>query len=187
VSTDSEEIADIGRRWGAAVPFLRPHELASDTATTFSAVEHALRYYREHLHREFDLIVLLEPTSPLREDTDIDSMLERLISGWDEYDSIVSLGEVREHPSIMKRLQGADIRPYSSELSQTTRRQDNPPAYFPYGVAYIAKINSLLEEKSFYTKRCTYFVIKRYQNYEIDDLYDFICVEAVMRHAWKLP
>jgi CMP-N-acetylneuraminic acid synthetase len=186
VSTDGDEIARVAAQFGARVPFRRPAELAGDEATTLSAVEHALGYYASRLGRRFDLLVLLEPTSPLREDDDIDNMLERLVARWESFDSIVSLGEVREHPSIMKRLRGEMIEPYCQGLSQTTRRQDNPPAYFPYGVAYIVKTDSLLREKKFYTERCCHYLIKRYQGYEIDDLHDFLCVEAVMKHERRL-
>ncbi len=187
VTTDSPEIADVAREYRAAVPFLRPAELATDHASTYEVIRHALAYYRTTEGREFDYIVMLEPTSPLREDHDIDRMLEALDTRADEFDAIVSVGQVTEHPSIMKRLIGNRIEPFCPELVQTTRRQDNAPAYFPYGVAYIAKTRALLEENTFYTRRCTYFPIKRYQNYEIDDLYDLLCVESVMRHEWRLP
>lgn len=187
VTTDSPEIAQIAKNYGADVPFLRPPELASDRAPTYDVVKHALTYYRKVERREFDYTVLLEPTSPLREDDDIDRMLEALDSRHGEFDSIVSVGQVSEHPSIMKRLAGERMEPYCQELVQTTRRQDNVPAYFPYGVAYIAKTTSLLDEKTFYTRKCMWFSIKRYQNYEIDDIYDLLCVENVMRHEWGLP
>lgn len=186
VSTDGEEIADVAMAYGAHVPFRRPPEISTDAATTLSAVKHALDYYRDKLGRQFEIVVLLEPTSPLREEEDIDRMLERLTQEWDDFDSIVSLGEVREHPSIMKRLVEHGIEPFCPELAQKSRRQDNLPAYFPYGVAYVVKASSLLQEEAFYTRRCTYHLIKRYQNFEIDDLHDFLCVEAVMRHEWKL-
>jgi CMP-N-acetylneuraminic acid synthetase len=181
VSTDGEDIARVAGQFGAKVPFRRPAELAGDSATTLSVVEHALDYYGK-LGRTFEVLVLLEPTSPLREDDDIDNMLERLVARWERFDSIVSLGEVREHPSIMKRLRGELIEPYCEGLALTTRRQDNPPAFFPYGVAYIVKVDALLRERKFYTERCCYYLLKRYQGYEIDDLHDFLCVEAVMRH-----
>ena len=186
VSTDSEEIAEISRSAGAAVPFLRPEELASDTSSTHSVVVHALDYYREHLSQQFDYVVLLEPTSPLREKDDVDCMLEKLESHSDEFDSIISIGEVTEHPSIMKRKVGDSVEPFCSELEQMHRRQDNIPAYFPYGIAYIAKTDNLLTEETFYTRRSAYYTIRRYQNYEIDDIYDFCCIESVMRYEWKL-
>lgn len=186
VTTDSTEIAEISKAAGAHVPFLRPAELATDKASTYDAIHHALDFLKKHEAQTFDYVVLLEPTSPLREDDDIDRMLMQLVANSAEFDSIISVGEVDEHPSILKRLNGAYLEPFCPELLQTTRRQDNEPAYFPYGVAYIAKTDALLAENTFYTKRCTHFKIKQYQNYEIDDIYGFLCVESIMKNEWSL-
>ena len=186
VTTDHQKIADIAQDFGAHVPFLRPAEFATDQSSTYDVIRHSLAYMKDAECKEFDYIVLLEPTSPLREDDDISQMLELIVSRQDEFDSIISIGEVTEHPSIMKRLVGDGIEPYYSSLAQTTRRQDNPAAYFPFGVAYIAKTSSLLKENTFYTRRSMYFLIKRYQNYEIDDIYQFLCTESVMKHEWGL-
>lgn len=183
VTTDSEEIADVAQKYGAKVPFLRPMELATDTATTFDTVKHAIYFYKENLGREFDYVVLLEPTSPLREPGDIDNMIEKIIANENEIDSIVSIGEVHEHPSIMKKIVDKNfIKSYCDSLEMTTRRQDNDKAYFPYGVAYIVKKNTLLEEKTFYTQKNTFFEIQRHQCFEIDDIYDFLTVESVMKY-----
>jgi CMP-N,N'-diacetyllegionaminic acid synthase len=186
VTTDSTEIASVAETLGASVPFLRPAELSTDSATTFSAVKHAIDYYNKSLNRVFDYIVLLEPTSPLREDNDIDNMLEILTKNEGSYDSLISIGEVGEHPSIMKKINGKYIEPFCPELKLTTRRQDNEPAYFPYGVAYMAKTASLINEETFYTKRSGYYLLKRYQNYEIDDLYDFLSIENIMKYEWRI-
>ena len=186
VTTDSEEIANIAREFGASVPFLRPAELASDTATSLDAVKHAIDFYERELHKEFDYIVLLEPTSPLREKNDLDLMIEKIRLVDDEYDAIVTLGEVHEHPSIMKKIVGNAIEPYAKDLVMATRRQDNEVAYFPYGVGYIVKIITLLEEKTFYPKRTTHHLIKRYQCHEIDDIYDFLAIENIMKYEREL-
>lgn len=186
VTTDSAEIAAVARQFGAAVPFMRPPELSSDRATSFDTVVHTLDFYRREQGREFDYVVLLEPTSPLREDDDVDNMLAALEARADAYDSIVPIGEVGTHPSIMKRWENGNLAPFCPELAQTSRRQDNLPAYFPYGVAYVVKTRTLLEEKSFYSRRGLGYPIKRYQCYEIDDIYDFVCVESVMKHEWNL-
>lgn len=186
VSTDSPEIAEVAGDCGAEVPFLRPAHLATDTASSYDVIRHVLAHYRDTAGREFDYTALLEPTSPLREDDDIDRVFAKLDAASDAYDSIVTLGEVGQHPSIMKRMIGSGIEPFCGELAQTTRRQDNEPAYFPYGVAYVAKTGVLLEENTFYTRRCMGFPIRRYQNYEIDDVYDFYCVESVMKREWRL-
>jgi CMP-N-acetylneuraminic acid synthetase len=186
VSTDGADIADIARAYGAEVPGLRPPALATDVASTYDVIRHVLDTLRRDDGREFDYVVLLEPTSPLREDDDIDRMLTALDDASDRFDSIVSVGQVSEHPSIMKRLVEGRVEPYYGGETAAARRQDNPPAYFPFGVAYIAKTAALLEENTFYTRRCAGYPIQRYQNYEIDDLFDFLCVESVMRHQWGM-
>jgi len=185
VTTDNLDIANISKNCGAEVPFMRPKNLARDDSSTFDAVMHALSHYKDK-NISFDYIVLLEPTSPLREDEDIDKMLEKLHKNKNDYDSIISIGEVGEHPSIIKKIVNENLQPFEPNIKQTLRRQDNIPSYFPYGVAYIAKTRNLVSEKSFYTKRCTYFELKRYQNYEIDDIYDFLCVENVMKFEWRI-
>jgi CMP-N-acetylneuraminic acid synthetase len=187
VSTDSEEIAAAARRIGADVPFIRPAELATDTAVVYDVIRHALTFVRDRDRREFDYTVLLEPTSPLREDDDVDRMLDALVARESDFDAIVSVGEIREHPSIVKRFVDCRIEPFCPELVLTPRRQDYESAYFPFGVAYIAKTPKLLGANTFYLPRCLGHVIKRYQNYEIDDAYDCLCVEAVMKHEWNLP
>lgn len=186
VTTDSEEIAGIALKFGASAPFIRPAELASDIATSFDAIKHAIDFYEKELNKTFDFIVLLEPTSPLREKNDVDEMLKKLVAIDDEFDAIVSLGEVHEHPSIMKKTIGNKIQPYSKDLTTATRRQDNETAYFPFGVAYIVKTRTLIKEKTFYPARTTYKFIKRYQCYEIDDIYDFLAIENIMKHEWKI-
>jgi CMP-N,N'-diacetyllegionaminic acid synthase len=183
VTTDSEEIAAIAREAGAEVPFTRPAELATDTANSYDVIRHALAYLTPTI---FDYTVLLEPTSPLREDGDIDRAVGALDQASDRFDSIVTLGEVHEHPSIVKKIHEQSIKPFVSNMASPTRRQDAQLAYFPYGVAYAAKTQVLLSENTFYTERCMGLPIQRYQNYEIDDLFDFLCVETVMKYQWGL-
>ena len=97
------------------------------------------------------------------------------------FDSIVSLGETHAHPAILKTLMNDSVAAYLDSLGPSNlRRQDHEPVYFPYGVAYIVKPNTLLNEKTFYTSKCMGYEIERWQNYEIDDLCDFLCVEAML-------
>ena len=186
VTTDNEEIANISKRFGASVPFIRPFELASDTATSFDVVKHTLDFYNREFNRCFEYVILLEPTSPLRQQNDLQKMLEKICFMSNEYDAIISLGEVHEHPSIMKKIEGSEVESYDKEMCMVARRQDNEAVYFPYGVAYILKIETLLSEKSFYPCRTTYYLIERYQCYEIDDMYDFLAVENIMKYQLEL-
>ena len=186
VTTDGANIAAIAEEFGAYVPFLRPAELASDAATTYDVVKHVIDFYKNRQGKIFDYVVLLEPTSPLRECYDIDLMLEKLMVNIENFDAIISLGETHLHPSIIKKIVGDQIEPFDKSLAITTRRQDNEVAYFPYGVAYIIKSETLLKEKSFYPPRTMHYLIKRYQCLEIDDIYDFLAVENIMKYEWSL-
>jgi len=180
VSTDSNEIANISKDYGAEVPFIRPSNLATDDASTLSVVQHCLDYYLNQDHT-FDYLVLLEPTSPLRKNNDIDNMLTKLDLSCKDFDSIVSLGETHAHPSILKIYKNDLVSSFLNSPSVSSfRRQDLDSVYFPFGVAYIVKIDTLLKEKTFYTHKCMGYLIERWQNYEIDDLCDFLCVEAMI-------
>jgi len=183
ITTDSEEIVHIAKDYKVSIPFLRPKHLANDIATSFEVVKHTIDYYKNKLNKEYDYIVLLEPTSPLREIKDIDNMIEKLIENKYKFDSIVSIGQVNEHPSIIKKIINENyLKDYCKKLASKSRRQDNDLAYFPYGVAYIVDTNILLKEKTFYTKKNTFFIIKRYQCYEIDDIYDFLAIENIIKY-----
>ena len=99
VSTEDEEIADISMRAGAIVPFSRPEELATDEAKIIDVVMHAVEFY-ERKAEHFDIIVLLQPTSPLRNAEDVTKALEYFIRK--EQKSLVSVSEVSESPIFMR-------------------------------------------------------------------------------------
>lgn len=185
VSTDSEEIAEIAVRFGAEVPFLRPKELATDEATSLSVVEHCLDFFKTKYNLQFDYTLLLEPTSPLREDSDIDRAISVLDSQREDFDAVISLGIVSGHPSYVKRLIRGTVFPYVDGIQSPTRRQDLDAAYFPYGVVYASKTKSIFENRSFNPIKCGAIMLEPYQCLEIDSEIDFLCVEAIMRKFWN--
>ena len=157
---------------------MRPADISGDTASMFDVLQHTLHSLQE----SYDIIVLLEPTSPLRKDTDIDEALTRFVENYDSYDSTVSLGKIGlEHPEICKKIVSNNISPYHDTRNVATYRQQLDPAYFPYGVIYASKVESLISSKTFYQDRTMPFMIERWQNYEIDDEYDFLCVQSIMK------
>lgn len=180
VSTDSSEIAEIARKSGASIPFIRPEELATDKSTSVDVAIHALSELKALSGTNYDLIILLEPTSPIRKTTDLETMLEKLVLNTSNFDGIISLGEVREHPFYMKKLQGDRFFNLIENSPSTSRRQDNEPVYFPYGVAYIVKCSTLQTERTFYPVNCTHHIIEPDQCYEIDSIQDFVFVESLL-------
>ena len=181
VSTDSEEIAEISRKYGAKAPFIRPKELATDEARSEDVVFHAIEFFKDR-GTNFDYVTLLEPTSPLRKNTDIDEGIEKLIDNEERAESLVSVGKIAlEHPLISKKIdENGFIRPFFNRESNI-RRQKLEEAHFPYGVLYISKVSSLYKYRSFYQERTLAFLIERWQNYEVDDIYDFLAIEAIMK------
>lgn len=181
VSTDSQEIADVSLRHGAHVPFLRPAALAQDWSTSADAALHALDWLADQGMADFDAVMLLEPTSPLRTSSDLPGVARKLVDRWDDADAVVTVGKVHlERPELMKVL-GDDglLSPW-----QTTGAAAGPSAeaWFPYGVAYVVKTSVLRKWRSFYPPRVAGYAIERWQNYEVDDEFDFLCIESIMKH-----
>ena len=182
VNTDCERIADISRQFKAEIPFLRPAELAADTSRIIDAVLHALDTL-EHDNRRYDYLALLEPTSPLRKDDDIDKAIEKIVDAGDNAESLVSIGEIAlENPVYAKRIVDGYVNPYHPVQKTSSLRQETPPAYFPYGVIYMSKVPVVRQTKTVYSERIIPYMIERWQNYEINDYYDFICVEAILKY-----
>lgn len=181
ISTDSREIANVCEAYGVSVPALRPQELAQDTTPS----THVLCYTLDFLGEKgefFDYMILLEPTSPLRNDRDIDRMIEIAVDN-PNADGCISLGRVNTvHPSIIKKINSEGyIIPYIENGKVFYQRQMEDEAYFPYGVGYLVKITAFREKLSIYTDKMLPYFIERWQNYEVDDIYDFECISAIMK------
>ena len=182
VSTDDKNIAEAAVSFGGDVPFLRPKKLASDKSPTVDAIIHALGVL-EKQGQKYDYLALLEPTSPLRKDDDLDNAIKLLIDHQLKAQSLVSVGEVHmEHPGIVKKIVKGKVLPYVPNLKKITRRQERDKAYFPYGVIYLVRIDTLIKTRTFYHKDSIPYFIERWQNYEVDDIYDFLCIETIIRH-----
>ena len=181
VSTDDPKVAAFAREAGADVPFLRPEEISGDGSPTSDAVIHALDFLSAQ-GDEFDAVLLLEPTSPLRAAGDLSGAIRLLSENWDRADSVVSVGAIHtESPFVAKTISAEGFVVPLLPPSGVTRRQDLPTAYFPYGVAYLTKVSAFRTVPTFYQRSTLPFLIERWQNFEIDDATDFVCVEAVMR------
>jgi len=181
VSTDDKAIAELASRHGAEAPFIRPPALASDTASSVDVVEHAIDFLAA-AGRTFDIVVLLEPTSPLREPGDIDGAVSRLVKSG--AGSIVSVCRTEAtHPAFMYRLgAGAHLTPFLDRQPNGLRRQELEPVYFLEGTIYASRVNVLKERRSFYHDDTIAYEVPKWKSIEIDDLEDFLMVEAIVKH-----
>ena len=181
ISTDSKEIAEKCEEYGVSVPELRPDELAQDSSSTVDVLLYTLEKLKKE-GKEFDYLLLLEPTSPLRKIDDIDNIIKLGIDK-PTADGVISVGRVHlEHPSIVKKIDKAGYISKYFEKSETFyQRQLEDEAYFPYGVGYFVKVARFKETHMVYMNQMLPYYIERWQNYEIDDIYDFECIATVMK------
>lgn len=182
VTTDSQEIAGVARTFGASVPFLRPDELASDTATSFDVIKHAINFYENELNKRFDYIVLLEPTSPLRDKDDIDQSIEQLLSSPQAFAIVgISKTESQNPAFLVKKNSNNILVGYENQNMKVLRRQDINDVYFFEGSVYISDTETLLSKKTFYHEHTLGYEVPKWKSLEIDDLDDFVMVEALMK------
>jgi N-acylneuraminate cytidylyltransferase/CMP-N,N'-diacetyllegionaminic acid synthase len=182
VSTEDGEIAEKAIALGAEVPFIRPIELASDTASSFDVIKHALTYL-EKINDRYDYLVLLEATSPTTEASDIDKALEILVQSRNIADSIVGVAKLEgTHPSFNVHIDGSGLlKPFiSADFVSVGRRQDLTDLYYFEGSVYISDVTALLEQKSFYHNRTLPYVVPKWKSFEIDDIVDFVCIESIL-------
>ena len=144
VSTDDEEVAEISRRWGAEVPFLRPAEFASDTAKAIEVVKHALLEMEKLDNCEYKVIVYLEPPAPFKTSKDIDTCIEFFF----KYNpaSVVSVNEANQfHPILMKKIEEDQLKHIWKEEPEGVPRQlYEPKAYMRNGAVYVIRKENIL-------------------------------------------
>jgi CMP-N-acetylneuraminic acid synthetase len=181
VSTDDNEIAAVARKYGAEVPFLRPQELASDTADSVDVVMHALDWLEEHESRCPDLVLLLQPTSPLREATDISAAIT--IQKKMDADSVVSVCEAVCPPQWLRSIDTitGQLLPLSNS-QELRRRQDSPKLYQLNGAINLIKSNVLRDKRTFYPEKTYPVIMPRERSVDIDSAFDFHVSELLLRH-----
>ena len=186
VNTDDAQIAAISKKHGAAVPFMRPAELAKDNSKVIDAISHIFKTLEAN-GEHYDYLALLEPTSPLRKKGDIDKAIKILIDNEKRANSVISVGEIAlEHPIYAKTIDSKGyVKSYVNLGKSNALRQEIPPAYFPYGVIYLSKITAIKKFGMVYPGKILPLVIERWQNYEINDIIDFKCVDAIMKEMKK--
>lgn len=181
VSTDDDQIAAVAAAAGAEVPFLRPPDLADDTASSIDVVIHALDFLKSK-GRVFDIVLLLEPTSPLREVADIHVALQRMVDTG--ADAIVSVCRAEStHPAFMFRttVQGR-LEPFMSVSPTGVRRQEIEPLFYLEGSLYASTVEALRKRRSFYHEDTLAYEVAKWKALEIDDIEDFQMVEAIAKY-----
>ena len=174
VSTDDPEIADVARRAGAQVPFMRPVELAQDQTPGLDPVLHALDQLPQ-----FDSVLLLQPTSPLRTTDDIDACLQLALAH--NAPSVVSVSEADTHPYWTYRVTGDQALRRFVDAEPIARRQDLPTAYALNGALYFAEVNWLRSSGSLVGVETLAYVMARDRSVDLDTPLDWKFAELLLK------
>lgn len=181
LSTDDEEIRTAGAALGLDVPFLRPAHLATDTARSADVAVHALETVEAAGDEPYDVVVLLEPTSPLRLAADIDRAVA-VLNRDAGVDAVVSVCQVEApHPMKMQVVRDGRLEPLFPEVWRDgLRRQDLPVVYELTGTVYAVRASSLRQTRSFWAGSVAPLVVPRARAVNIDSAVDFVVAEALI-------
>jgi len=175
VSTEHQEIAQVARECGAEI-VIRPAELATDFAPTEPVLEHAVKHLEETEGYRANVIVLLQPTSPLRDSQHIDEALEAFFKN--DYDSLLS---VCPSHVFLWRMGGKGAYPLNYDFKNRPRRQDREPEYRENGAIYITKHHILIGEHNRLGGKIGLYVMPVESSLEIDTEFDFWLCESILK------
>ena len=180
LSTDSSEIAEVGRGLGVELPFLRPSALAQDDTPMLAVLQHALAFLEERGWSP-DIITLLQPTAPLRRPAHIIDAITLLRSSG--CDAVASVAEVPRHmsPDYVMRIVDGRLEPFLPEGRSLTRRQDARAAYARDGTVYAFWRKTLVEMASIYGNDCRPLLVPSQESVTLDTPDDWPIAELRVR------
>lgn len=183
VDTDEKKVADIAKKYGAEVPFLRPAELAGDKAKVVEALLYLLKRLKKEEKYEPTHLVLLQTTSPLREIEDIKNCIKMTR----ETDATTVLTVCPTHPRLYYMDEKHNIILANGSEKQSTNMQEWRKAYILNGCfVYIVSVEALLKEKSLITKNTKAVICEKWRSVDLDEQEDWVLAEFMYKNKEKL-
>jgi CMP-N-acetylneuraminic acid synthetase len=180
VSTDDIEIADVAKKYGGDVPFIRPKDLSLDETPMVPVLKHAVSFIEKNENAHVDVVVLLDPTSPFRRIEDIENCIKKLKN--DNTDSAVTVCEVEHNPYfVMMELDGNKLVPLIKCDKVITRRQDAPKVYRLNAAVYAIKRDVLMNENKIITKNTEAVIMPEELSAHIDHEMDILFAEFLLK------
>ncbi len=175
VSSDDREIIAVATEWNADIPFTRPAELGRDDSLIYDVLTHAL----DSIDRSYDMVVLLQATSPLRTAGDIDDCIETCVKL--NASSCVSITPADKSPYHYFNRDGTGrIHPFASADGPLVNRQDLPQHFTVNGAVYVAKSDWLRTQKSFFGNDTVGHVMPRERSVDVDSEMDIVLARAML-------
>lgn len=184
LSTEDEEIARLGRSAGVDVPFQRPSELASDTASHIDVVLHVLDWLQQNEGELPDYLLLLQPTSPFRTSQDIEAAIALAKEPRDP-PAVVSVCECEQHPYWAKViLADGTMEEFVKNTLHDGVRQMLPKVYTLNGAIYLNRVDSFLRDKTFCPTGTLAYIMPRERSLDIDTPWDFHVADLLIRYPY---
>ena len=182
VSTDDEEIAAVAHDYGAPVPFLRPAALAGDTDRNSAVMRHALEWMEREHGLRYDVVMLLQPTSPIRKSTHIDEAVELLWAS--QLDTLASVkGPIYKRDPYIKAVRNGVLEPYNPAETEALWE----PCYTYNASIYAMKRDFFLREQRFVSQRSVPLIMDRYHSADIDEEIDLVIAEIYLTRLGLSP
>ena len=181
VTTDSNKIKNLSKKYGANVPFIRPKRLAKNTSKIYDVIIHTLNYLsKKNLY--FDYFILLEPTSPLTNHKDISSSTKKLLSNKIATSLVSVTPNITSHPIFNLKMKKNNLVKKYTQKKISIHRQNISKLYYISGNIYISKIDTYLKSKSFVQNKTIGYLVNKWKASEIDDIVVFIKTEAIIKY-----
>lgn len=178
VSTDDPKIAEIGKEYGADVPFMRPEELAGDQIGSVDVLIHALDYLKHIENKEYPYTCLLQCTTPFKTAEDIDKTIEKCIDS-QMFDASVSLCEAEVNPLWTVKLEQDLLVDFIKGGNDIPMRQELPKAYRLNGGIYVIDTEVLMSTRNLLPEKTTGYIMESIRSIDIDTEYDFKLCEFI--------
>jgi CMP-N,N'-diacetyllegionaminic acid synthase len=182
ISTDSIKIANIVKKLGCEVERLRPEELAKDDTKTIDVLVDVLKYF-EKLKEKYEIIILLQPTQPLRTVKHIDEAIECYMKNCEQ--GLVSVSLAKQHPILMRKIDNKGCLENLLGTNSTVRRQEFNDIYIVNGAIYINDSKSILENVSLNDNPIPYYMNDGYINLDIDEPIDLAIFKMILEDLNK--
>ena len=177
ISTNDSKVIKIAESKGINIPFIRPKALSNDNATSYDVIKHALNYYTNN-NNKFDVILLLQPTSPFRDRQDLIGLINQFDSNTD---MVASVSLAKENPYFTLFEEDSKGFLYKSKKGNFEKRQDCPKVYKLNGSMYLIKIESIKKYRIDEFKNVKKIIMPNERSVDIDTIEDWILAEHFLK------
>jgi CMP-N-acetylneuraminic acid synthetase len=183
VSTDNKKIAKFAESQNIEVPFMRPKKFASDSAKTIDVIKHTLNFLDKNQNYQPDIVIILQPTSPMRTSTIINRSINLLHKN--KTTSVISVSKIKTHPNSSFSYNGTFLKPFRKDFKKFDRRQKNESLYFPTGSIYTTFLKTIKKYDSIYGPNIKPIITEQDESIDIDSIYDLFVSEMTMKY-WEI-